>query len=104
MGVSGRGKNMQAKTDSLTKLRNHLQKHKTSGENADLRPPAWKAVHSLSHGLSNHHRICIQSKGGKKSRPIPVSLPGLVPIPLVDQVSQREKINGEKINTQFHPC
>ena len=83
---------LRPKASSLTKLRDYLQRRKMAG--VDATPTKWpSSLHTFTdwrpRGL--HHKICIQAKCGKKSRPIPISLPGLTPIPLCNTVSSSNK-------------
>ncbi len=75
-----------SKMNSLSKLRDYLKQRKkeygTDSTSFTHHLPAFQAGPNTFN-----HTICIQAKGGKKSRPIPVTMPGLIPIPLYYTVS-----------------
>ena len=82
------------KVNSLSKLRDYLKRRKEEyGEDHHL-PAFQPGPNTLNH------TIRILAKGGKKSRTIPVSMPGLIPIPLYYTVS----IAIPRIIVLLHAC
>lgn len=78
---------MEPKANSLTKLRDYLRQRKDTGRDA-RGPGEMPSLQDITSWRPKVlHRMCVRAKGGKKSNPIPLSLPGLIPIPLYDLVS-----------------
>ena len=80
---------MESKASSLTKLRDYLQQRRGRGKDAYCSPSRRTSMADITSWRPKRldHMIRIQAKGGRKSNPIPVSLPGLIPVPLYDFVS-----------------
>ena len=74
-----------SKMSSLTKLREYLKQRREDYGDDDT---SFAHLPTFYTGPNTfNHTIRIQAKGGKKSRTISVSMPGLFPIPLYYTVS-----------------
>ena len=90
--VSGNAgsKDMLPKANSLTKLRDVLRRRKAASAESGWKKAPFEEFTKWRPREAGH-TLCLQAKGGKKSAPIAVALPGLSPVPLYDNVSLAAK-------------